>query len=89
MTKNELLKKYYDLEMNVVHRTSGDYTLTFPLKGMEDAWREARVRASELQAMMDEDSGITTTSAVCSVEEIISYEMERRKKDAGESGYED
>lgn len=55
VTKKEFLKKYYDLEMNAVHRMSGDYTLSFPIKGMEDAWHEAKERARVLVDMMQEE----------------------------------
>ena len=52
MTEKEMLKSYYDMEMNEVFRTSGNYTMSFPRKGFEDEWREAKEKAALLEQLM-------------------------------------
>lgn len=52
MRKSELLKKYYEMEMNKVFAYSANYLMNSPKKGYEKEWKEAMERAELLEEMM-------------------------------------
>lgn len=54
MTKQELLKEYYDMEMNNVFCYSANYLMNFPKKGYEKEWQEAKDKAEILQGLIEE-----------------------------------
>lgn len=45
----DLLKNYYDREMNNVFCYSANYLMNSPKKGFEQEWKDARERADILQ----------------------------------------
>jgi len=49
MTIIELLKDYYDREMNNVFCYSANWGMTVPKKGYEREWEDARERADVLR----------------------------------------
>jgi len=50
----ELLKSYFDREMNVVFSLSSDYMMNTPRKGCEKEWNEAKENARILNEMIEE-----------------------------------
>lgn len=54
MTKTELLKELYEEVMDVVFKTSGNYLMTVPKKGLEKEWEHAKAKAELLKQMMEE-----------------------------------
>ena len=54
MTILDLLKEYYDMEMNNVFSYSADYRMNSPKKGYEQEWNEA-VEKSGLPEEMIKD----------------------------------
>ena len=54
MSKQELLKEYYDREMNVVFSLSNDYLMNTPRKGCEEEWKNAQERAALIEEMRKE-----------------------------------
>ncbi|GEM_PF-6762472 len=52
MSRKELLKSYYDNEMNVVFSLSNDYLMNTPRKGCEEEWKKAKEKADMLEEMM-------------------------------------
>lgn len=52
MSRKELLKSYYDNEMNVVFCLSNDYLMNTPRKGWEEEWKKAKEKADMLEEMM-------------------------------------
>ena len=54
MTKKELLKSYFDMEMNRVFCTSETYLMNSPKRGYETEWKEANERAELLKEMIFE-----------------------------------
>lgn len=56
MTKQELLKEYYEREMNNVFVCSANYLMDFPKKGYEKEWREAKEKAELIMKLIEEVS---------------------------------
>lgn len=54
MTRKEVLKKYYEMEMNNVFHYSQNYLMNSAKKGYEKEWEDATIRAEALMEMMDE-----------------------------------
>ena len=52
VTAEELLKEYYDMEMNHVFCCSANYLMTIPKKGQEAQWRQAKERVELLESML-------------------------------------
>lgn len=57
MNRKELLRKYFDMEMDVVFHNSFDYRMNCPQKGCEHEWREAKERVGILEEMIGEYNG--------------------------------
>lgn len=53
MGKQELLQKYYDMEMNNVFAYSANYLMSNPKKGYEREWHEAKERADGLLELIN------------------------------------
>ena len=54
MERIDLLKKYYDMEMNNVFSYSANWLMTIPKKGLEKEFEEANMRADILKEMIEE-----------------------------------
>lgn len=54
MSRQELLKEYYDREMNVVFSLSNDYLMNTPRRGCEEEWKMAKEKVSILDEMIKE-----------------------------------
>lgn len=53
MTLTELLREYYDREMNNVFCYSANYLMNSPKRGYETEWRDARERADLLRIELE------------------------------------
>ena len=53
MTTKELLKEYYEMEMNKVFSYSGDYLMSRPKKGYEKEWEKAKEKAEIIQSLLE------------------------------------
>jgi len=54
MNRIELLKEYYNNEMNNVFAYSANWLMTVPKKGYENEWEKARIKADILEEMIKE-----------------------------------
>ena len=54
MNRAELLKEYYNNEMNNVFAYSANWLMTVPKKGYENEWEKARIKADILEEMIKE-----------------------------------
>jgi len=54
MNRAELLKEYYNNEMNNVFAYSANWLMTVPKKGYENEWEKARIKADILDEMIKE-----------------------------------
>lgn len=54
MKRIDLLKEYYDKEMNNVFSYSANWLMTIPKKGYEREFEEACIRADILKEMIEE-----------------------------------
>lgn len=54
MKRIDLLKEYYDREMNNVFSYSANWLMTIPKKGYEREFEEACIRADILKEMIEE-----------------------------------
>jgi len=54
MSRVELLKEYYNNEMNNVFAYSANWLMTVPKKGYENEWEKARIKADILEEMIKE-----------------------------------
>ena len=52
MTEKELLQELYEETMDVVFKTSENYLMTIPKKGLEKEWEHAKERANLLKQMI-------------------------------------
>lgn len=53
MTEKELLQEIYEETMDVVFKTSENYLMTIPKKGLEKEWEHAKERAALLERMIE------------------------------------
>lgn len=54
MERIDLIKRYYDMEMNNVFSYSANWLMTIPKKGFEKEFEEANMRADILKEMISE-----------------------------------
>ena len=54
MERIDLIKRYYDMEMNNVFSYSANWLMTIPKKGFEREFEEANMRADILKEMIEE-----------------------------------
>lgn len=53
MTEKEMLEEFYEETMDLIFRTSDNYLMTVPIKGLEAEWRKAKEKAELLKNMVE------------------------------------
>ena len=53
MTEKEMLEEFYEETMDLIFRTSDNYLMTIPIKGLEEEWRKAKEKAELLKGMLE------------------------------------
>ena len=53
MTEKEMLEEFYEETMDLIFRTSDNYLMTVPIKGLEAEWRKAKKKAELLKNMVE------------------------------------
>lgn len=55
MTEKEMLEEFYEETMDLIFRTSDNYLMTVPIKGLEAEWRKAKEKAELLKGMLERE----------------------------------
>ncbi len=53
MTEKEMLEEFYEETMDLIFRTSDNYLMTIPIKGLEAEWHKAKKKAGLLKTMIE------------------------------------
>ena len=53
MTEKEMLEEFYEETMDLIFRTSDNYLMTIPIKGLEAEWRKAKEKAELLKTIIE------------------------------------